>query len=168
MSPAVQITRPNVAATRTQDAVRIRSDMRWSSLARCSTTQTSRVCCAPHVTSRPPIRRSSLPILQVFGGGLRNLVGDCHGTSLRHARIGLLAKTVTRFYSERAAQSWWSWSIVPSPVSAATGTAHASPRHASMPSLIAQPAMTRAATESAQLHPRSVLSRRPSRSAADR
>lgn len=56
-----------------------------------------------------------------------------------------------------------------SPVSTATGAAQqASPRHASMPSLIAKPAITSAATESAHAHPSRLLSSSPTRSAAER
>ncbi len=54
------MTRPTVVATRAQEAVRIRSDICCSSLARCSVTQRSRDCCAPQTTCRPPTWRNNV------------------------------------------------------------------------------------------------------------
>jgi len=54
------------------------------------------------------------------------------------------------------------------PVRAATGTAHASPRHASTPSRIAKPAITSAATESAHAHPSREFRSRPASRAPER
>lgn len=68
MGPAVQITKPTVARTRAEEVVRIRSDIFWSSMARCSVTQMSRDAWAPQETCDPPMRRKSVPILSRSSG----------------------------------------------------------------------------------------------------